>query len=73
MAYFGPPWAMGDCPVCLEPVGPGDAQRACPECEGLSHAACAEAWTVRRATCPLCRCPTPRQLAVIAIDAPPGV
>jgi len=47
---------QGDCAICLEEVGEGEAVKMIAYCKHVFHADCIDRWLEKHVTCPVCRC-----------------
>ncbi|KAG2397509.1 RING-H2 finger protein [Vigna angularis] len=47
---------QGDCAICLEEVGEGEAVKMIAYCKHVFHADCIDRWLEKQVTCPVCRC-----------------
>eukprot|EP00746_Dinoflagellata_sp_MGD_P016642 gnl/MRDRNA2_/MRDRNA2_137694_c0_seq1.p1 gnl/MRDRNA2_/MRDRNA2_137694_c0~~gnl/MRDRNA2_/MRDRNA2_137694_c0_seq1.p1 ORF type:complete len:273 (+),score=29.25 gnl/MRDRNA2_/MRDRNA2_137694_c0_seq1:143-961(+) len=50
-----------ECSICLNDVVQGENIRYLPGCGHLFHKSCIDLWMVRRADCPLCKCPVTKE------------
>jgi len=47
---------QGECAICLEEVGEGEAVKMIAYCRHVFHAECIDRWLEKQVTCPVCRC-----------------